>query len=199
MQQRARGDESSGQGEGSSSSSSSSGSGSGSGSSSGSSSGMLGAVASGVNAVEKQVGKVTGEVDLPEFPTKELENLGSKVEAGAGRAESEGKDRAQEMGDRMSEQVRGAGQPAGRAGQMHGQAGQVQWGAGRAGLGALLTRGRQVDGCRQNRAGCNEAKGGTARTSLLQALGLHRCSVYSTTWPLVCRRQTSHMLGSTQE
>jgi hypothetical protein len=119
----------------------------------------MGALASGVNKVERQVGKVTGEVDLPEFPTKELENLGAKVEAGAGRAESEGK----EMGDRMSEQVRGAGQPAGTAGQgpaMRGQAGQVQWGAGRAGLGAIMTRGRQVDGCRQGKAVCNAREGG---------------------------------------
>lgn len=51
---------------------------------------------------------MAGDIDLPEFPPndKELENLGSRAEADAGRAGGEGKDKAQEMGDRMSEQVR---------------------------------------------------------------------------------------------
>lgn len=60
------------------------------------------------SAVKHAAERVAGDIDLPEFPPKELENLRmrpAKADA-SGRAEGEGKDKAQEVGDRMSEQVR---------------------------------------------------------------------------------------------
>lgn len=71
------------------------------------------------SAIKHAAERVAGDIDLPEFPPKELENLGTRAKADAGRAEGEGKDKAPQVGDRMCEQVRRGRQ-------------------GRAGLGAML-------------------------------------------------------------